>query len=118
MQDIYLEKARKTHRGHSDWYTSTLGANHPSTGKAYTGDFGKDYNCSVEDLAKAFEDENCPVCGRSYASIAEGKTGVAANPSYYKTWHIWFPDWIVVCRSCHSEIEGKPAVEWKLCTLL
>ena len=65
-------------------------------------------------MAKAFEREDCPICGRSDTSMTEGKK--VSNPDYYKTLHIWFPDWIVVCRSCHNRVEGKPATEWKRST--
>jgi hypothetical protein len=119
MKNIYLEKAKRTIESHSWGYANTWGiapknlAYYRSTGKPYTGIFGKDYNCTVEALAKSFECENCPICGRSYAFIAEGRKGVAGNPLWHKTFHIWFPDWTVVCRSCHSKIEGKPREEWE-----
>ena len=114
MKNIYLEKAKRTIRSHSWGYANTWGitpknlAYYRSTGKPYTGIFAKDYNCTVEALANSFECENCPICGRSYASIAEGRKGVAGNPLWHKTFHIWFPDWIVVCRSCHSKITLFP----------
>jgi hypothetical protein len=119
MEKIYLDKANKTHKSHSWGYANTWGITqknldyYRSTGKPYTGNFSKDYNCSVDALAKAFEAEVCPICNRTYASMAAGKKGVVANPLWHKTFHIWYPDWIVVCRSCHPELEGKPAKEWK-----
>jgi hypothetical protein len=118
MKNVYLEKANRTIGSHSWGYANTWGitpknlAYYRSTGKPYTGIFAKDYNCTVEALANSFECENCPICGRSYASIAEGRKGVAGNPLWHKSFHISFPDWIVVCRSCHSKIEGKPREEW------
>ena len=107
-----LEKAPRTHRSHSYGYANTWKIDRNSP--LYTGNLSKDYSCTVEDLAKAFECENCPICNRSYASIAEGKEGVKGNPQWHKTWHLWFPDWIVVCRSCHPKIEGKTREEWEI----
>jgi len=115
---ILLEKAKRTHRLHSHGYANTWGlkpenqAFYRATGRPYTGDLSKDYNCTVEDLAKAFAETHCPICRRSYASMAEGKTGRMASPQWHQHWHLWFPDWIVVCPSCHRRLEGKPASEW------
>ena len=112
-------KARRTHAGHSHGYANTWGrspknrAYYESVGKPYTGDFAKDYSCTVADLAKHFEADDCPICSRSYASMAEGKKGVAGNPEWHETFHIWFPDWIVLCRVCHPKLERKPANEWQ-----
>jgi len=119
MKEMYLEKARRAHQSHSRGYAEHWGhpekqlAYYRSIGHVFTGDFGKDYHCSVEDLAKAFEREDCPICGRSYEEIAAEKTGVDANPLRQRSLHIRCPDWIVVCRSCHPKIEHKPATEWK-----
>jgi hypothetical protein len=111
-------KAMRTHASHSYGYAHTWGrseknlAFYKSVGKTYTGNFAADYNCTVSDLARAFEAHECPICGATYASMAEGKDGVVGNPDWHKTFHIWFPDWIVVCRSCHPKLEGKPATDW------
>jgi hypothetical protein len=119
MNAIAYRKANNTFRSHSYDYANTWGvtprnlAYYQATGKPYTGDFGRDYRCTIEALAEEFEREECPICKRSYASMAEGKQGVASNPMWWKSFHIWFPDWIVVCRYCHPKLEGKPAVEWK-----
>jgi hypothetical protein len=96
----YSPKTRNTHRVHTRWY-------------ANKGVFALDYNCPLEALDKALESEKCSVCQRSYASMAEGKTGCVSNPQWHKTLHIWKPDWIIVCRVCHPKLEGKPANEWK-----
>jgi hypothetical protein len=96
MEKIYLDKANKTHKSHSWGYANTWGITqknldyYRSTGKPYTGNFSKDYNCSVDALAKAFEAEVCPICNRTYASMAAGKKGVVANPLWHKTFHIWY----------------------------
>jgi hypothetical protein len=117
--NIYLDKANRTIASHSWGYANTWGttpknlAYYQSVGKPHTGNFSKDYNCYPDALAKAFEQEVCSICGRSYASMAEGKKGMAANPLWHKTLHIWFPDWIVVCRSCHPRLESKTAKEWE-----
>ena len=119
MKKMYLEKARRTHQSHSRGYAKHWGkpeeleAIYRSIGHIWTGDFGKDYHCSVEDLAKAFEREDCPHCGRTYEAIAAEKNGVDANPLRQRSFHISAPNWIVVCRSCHPKIERKPASEWK-----
>jgi hypothetical protein len=115
MNNIYLEKANRTIKGHAWGYANTWGLTHPmhKDNPLRTGDFSKDYNCYPDVLAKAFEEEDCPICVRSYASMAEGKKGVASNPLWHKSLHIWYPDWIVVCRSCHPRLEGKLAKEWE-----
>ncbi len=85
---ILLEKAKRTHRLLSQGYANSWGikpenqAFYRSTGKPYTGNLSKDYNCTVEDLVKAFAETHCPICRRSYASMAEGRTGVTASPEF------------------------------------
>jgi hypothetical protein len=102
-QEKLLAKAQRTHRWHSHGYAHTWGpkpenqAFYRAAGKPYTGNLAEDYNCTVEDLARAFADTHCPLCHRSYASMAEGRQGAAADPLWHMHWHIWFPDWIVVC---------------------
>ena len=110
-QDInWTERAAKTFKSHSWGYANTWGktpknlAYYQSTVKPYTGDLGKDYNCSIEPLASEFKyawENGCRYCGRR-----------VAKPSQLH-FHIWFPDWIVVCRSCHPKLEGKTAKEWE-----
>jgi len=110
---IYLNKARQTHGSHSRGYATDWGLKYRDA-DFYTGDFGKDFKCPVEELARIFEfEDRCPICRDTYASMTEGKTGVSANPLAHMHLHIWFPPgWIVVCKRCHPRLEGKPPSEW------
>jgi hypothetical protein len=102
MTQASLEKAKRTIRWHSRWWMEK--------GRQMRGlqnEFSEQYNLYADVLAKAFEDEICPICNRSYTSMAEDKKGCVANPLWHKTLHIWVSDWIVVCRRCHPTLEGK-----------
>jgi len=80
IRNIHLDKARRTHGSHSRGYATEWGLKYRDT-DFYTGDFCKDFKCSVEELARIFEfEDRCPICGDTYASMTEGKTGLAANP--------------------------------------
>jgi len=118
-----LAKARSTHRKHSHGYANVWGrsaknqAIYAERGLHYTGDLAKDYGCTVEQLARAFEDPNCPICHRSYASMAEaakaaGKDQRAHGPLFHMHWHLDAPLWIVLCPSCHPRIERLPFDNW------
>jgi hypothetical protein len=117
-----LAKARSTHRKHSLGYATTWGSEKniaawAERGHHYTGDLAKDCGCTVEQLARDFEDPNCPICHRSYASMAEaakaaGKHPRTHDPLFHMHWHIAVPLWIVVCPSCHPRIERLPLDEW------
>jgi hypothetical protein len=109
MDNVLLNKARNTFSLHSRGYRTSWGT--PASHPGYTGDFGKDYNCSVPELVKSFEEDACPVCKLTYASMTEGKKGVARNANWHKSFHIWYPEWIVVCRVCHPKLEGGSILE-------
>jgi|SRR6516162_1090928 len=106
----WTERAAKTFKSHSWGYANTWGKTpkhlayyQSTTGKPYTGDFRKDYNCSIERLASEFKhawENGCRYCGRR-----------VAKPSQLH-FHIWFPDWTVVCHRCHPKLERKPAKDW------
>jgi hypothetical protein len=122
MTSIY-KRTKSIVESHADGYRYRWGrkpenqAYYRSTGYPITGDFYVDYNCVLDEVVAERERDICRRCNRSYTAMAEaaraaGRDPRTWNPYWHKDFHIMFPGWIIVCKSCHGQIEGKPAIEW------